>query len=304
MQTKIVQNFLDMMVAEKGASINTVSAYEYDLTQFFEIIDTSPAKITRKHITDYINEISSMCYAQKSQARKLSVIREFCKFLLQEKILTDNPSQNLSAPKQEKNLPNFLTDSQIKLLIKTAQQQKNRSLKRIAVMISLMYATGLRVSELICLTQNSINFDKRIVTVKGKGSKERLVPVSKNAIKIVLEYVNNERKYFLAKSKQNNWLFPSKTSKSGYVTRYTFFKNLKQLAAIAELNPKIISPHTLRHSFATNLINHDADLRSVQKMLGHENIATTEIYTHIIKEKLVETVLQKHPLAGIKFKDD
>ena len=240
--------------------------------------------------------------AQKSQARKLSALREFCKFLVEEKILTDNPCLNVSTPKQERSLPNFLSRSQIRLLIDTADKIGSNIFKRTAVMVNLMFATGLRVSELVSLTVNSINADKKIVTVMGKGSKERLVPISKEALAMVNEYVNGMLSS--KKNKQIKWLFPSATSKTGYISRQTFFKNLKDLAALAELNPEIISPHTLRHSFATNLINHDADLRSVQKMLGHENIATTEIYTHIIKEKLIDTVMQKHPLSGITFKDD
>ena len=302
MQNKIIQNFLEMITAEKGAGVNTVLAYRRDLLQFFEIVHTNPDKLTKKHVIDYVNEIASLWYAQKSQARKLSALREFCKFLVEEKILTDNPCLNVSTPKQERSLPNFLSRSQIRLLIDTADKIGSNIFKRTAVMVNLMFATGLRVSELVSLTVNSINADKKIVTVMGKGSKERLIPISKEALAMVNEYVNGMLSS--KKNKQIKWLFPSATSKTGYISRQTFFKNLKDLAALAELNPEIISPHTLRHSFATNLINHDADLRSVQKMLGHENIATTEIYTHIIKEKLIDTVMQKHPLSGITFKDD
>lgn len=300
----IIQNFLDMMIAEKGASMNTVLAYQRDLTQFFELCAVSPENLTRKHIIEYISELNILCYAQKSQARKLSALREFCKFLLQEKILHENPCQNIVSPKQEKHLPKFLTPAQVKILTNTAFEQNDISLKRIGVMISLMFATGLRVSELISLSENAINYDKKTISVIGKGSKERIVLISDEAKSIVLDYVNNFRKNFIKNQKTSPWMFPSLSSSCGHITRGTFFKKLKTLAVFAQLNPDIISPHTLRHSFATNLINHDADLRSVQKMLGHENIATTEIYTHILKEKLIETVLEKHPLANIKFKDD
>ena len=171
-------------------------------------------------------------------------------------------------------------------------------------MIDFMFSTGLRVSELVSLPENAINYDKKIVVVLGKGSKERIVPISDISCKHLLEYYKNYRKFLVSKNKPSPFMFPSKTSESGHITRQQFFKNLKKIAFLAELNPEIISPHTLRHSFATNLINHDADLRSVQKMLGHENIATTEIYTHILDEKLIDTICSKHPLANFKFKDD
>ena len=299
-----IQNFLDMMIAEKGASMNTVLAYRHDLIQFFEISHANINQLSSQHILNYIQELNNFCYAQKSQARKLSALREFCKFLMQEKIIHDNPCSNISAPKQEKPLPNFLNSAQIELLISTANNLNNLSLKRIGIMIHLMFATGLRVSELISLTENSINYDKKYVTVLGKGNKERIVPISDGALKSIIHYANNERQHFVQQNTSTNWLFPSKTAKNGHITRGAFFKGLKQLAISAELNPNIISPHTLRHSFATNLINNDADLRSVQKMLGHENITTTEIYTHIIKDKLIDSVINKHPLANFHFKQD
>ncbi len=303
MNTRIIQIFLDMLTAEKGASANTIAAYRSDLMQFFEIAKTDYQQITRKGIVEYLKELNKLCYAQKSQARKLSSLREFCKFLLQEKILFENPCHNISAPKPEKHLPNFLTDEQINILINCAFKENKPALKRIGVMIHLMFVTGLRVSELISLTENSINYDKNTILVFGKGSKERIVFISNEAKKNIFEYSKNLRPCFISKGKSSIWLFPSLSSKSGHITRGTFFKHLKQLAYLAELNPDIISPHTLRHSFATNLVNHNADLRSVQKMLGHENISTTEIYTHILHDKLVDTVLKNHPLSELKNKD-
>ncbi len=304
MSNKYLQFFLDMISAEKGASTNTIAAYHADLMQFFEITKTQCEKITKKHIITYIQELNFLCYAQKSQARKLSALREFCKFLTQEQILQENPCAYISIPKQEKNLPNFLTLPQIMLLVKTAAAQNNKSLKRIGIMVNLLFATGLRVSELVSLPENAINHNKKLITVMGKGNKERIVPISDKIRIEVRDYANNLRKDFIKKGKTSSWLFPSLSSASGHITRGTFFKKLKELAYMAELNPAIISPHTLRHSFATNLINHDADLRSVQKMLGHENIATTEIYTHILKDKLINIVINKHPLATKNFKDD
>ena len=304
MSIEAINLFLDMITAEKGSSHNTAVSYQYDLIQFFDITKTNARNITRKHISDYVQELANLHYAPKSQARKLSAVREFCKFLLQEKILTDNPCLNIITPKLEKKIPNFLSPSQIKILIETAKKQPNFSIKRIGVMINLMFATGLRVSELIQLSENSINYDKKIVTVIGKGNKERIIPIAEHARNDVRDYANTYRQVFIKKRKVSAWLFPSLRSASGHITRDAFFKCLRTLAINAELNPDIISPHTLRHSFATNLINNDSDLRSVQKMLGHENIATTEIYTHILKEKLADTVMKKHPLASVNFKSD
>lgn len=304
MSSAVIQDFLDMLTAEKGASANTIAAYRSDLMQFFGIIKTDYQQITRKGIVGYLKELNKLCYAQKSQARKLSALREFFKFLMQEKLIFENPCHNISAPKPEKHLPNFLTAEQINILVSRAFKEDKPALKRIGIMIHLMFTTGLRVSELISLTENSINYDKNTILIFGKGSKERIVFISNQAKKNVFEYVKNLRHNFINKNKTSNWLFPSLSSKSGHITRGSFFKHLKQLAYLAELNPDIISPHTLRHSFATNLVNHNADLRSVQKMLGHENISTTEIYTHILHDKLIDTVLKNHPLAEIKNKDN
>ena len=164
-------------------------------------------------------------------------------------------------------------------------------------MLELMYASGLRVSELVSLPENCINFDRRQVFVRGKGSKERVVPVAPAAIQAVFDYLE-QRDCFIREGRRSIWLFPSKSSRSGHISRNTFFKRLKELAVKAGIYPSRVTPHVLRHSFATHLLNHNADLRSVQKMLGHESINTTEIYTHILSDKLLETVQKLHPLAG------
>lgn len=291
--------FLDMAAAEKGASPRTLSAYESDLRQFLEFCKEEPQNITTSDVSAFMQELSRQAYSQKSQARKLSAIREFCRFLFSERILNDNPAQEVNAPKQEKPLPKFLTPAQIEQLCQQAATHQNLSYRRVGVMIELMFDCGLRVSELVGLSANAVNFDKRIIQVRGKGSKERIVPISERAVKALHNY-ETYRADFIAKGKSSDRLFPSKTAKEGHITRDMFFKTLKQLARECGLNEALISPHTLRHSFATNLINHDADLRAVQKMLGHENIATTEIYTHITPNRLVQAVQQKHPLRDFK----
>ena len=232
-------------------------------------------------------------------ARKISAIKDYFKFLYSEKEITGNPSADIQAPRQEKPLPKFLTVDEIRLLMETAAAEKTLAFKRLAVMLELMYACGLRVSELVSLPENCINFDKRLILVRGKGSKERLIPIAGTALDAVNAYWDI-RDSFIRGGRKSVWLFPSLTSKSGHITRDAFYKDLKNLAAQAGINPSKISPHVLRHSFATHLLNGGADLRAVQKMLGHENIATTEIYTHIISDQLIQTVKQNHPLSRFK----
>lgn len=300
MSGHVLDLFLDMMAAEKGSSQRTLEAYESDLRQFLEICACEPKDISAKHISAYVQELGARFYTPKSQARKLSAVRDFCRFLFTENVIHDNPSLEATTPKQEKPLPKFLTAVQIRQLGEQAFSHKKNAYKRIGVMIKLMFATGLRVSELVGLTCNAINFDKKLVSVLGKGSKERLVPVSDEALSAILEY-EQYRAEFAPKGKNSDKLFPSKTAASGHITRDMFFKTLKQLALECGFDARLVSPHTLRHSFATILINNDADLRSVQKMLGHENITTTEIYTHITKEKLLQTAREKHPMKDFKL---
>lgn len=295
-----IQRFLEMMAAEKGASQNTLSAYGRDLEQFLETAGVDVRRIVRSDISAFMQELSSVRHlAPKTVARKLSAVREFFKFLYSEKEIKTNPAVNLLSPKQEKPLPKFLTDDEVKRLIDAAAADNRPAHRRMAVMLELMYACGLRVSELVALPENCINFDKKQILVRGKGSKERIVPISDRALEAVSDYLTY-REVFLKAGRRSIWLFPSKSSTSGHLTRDAFFKNIKDVAAKAGIYQDKVSPHVLRHSFATHLLNHDADLRSVQKLLGHESINTTEIYTHIISDKLMQTVRSKHPLAHHK----
>lgn len=295
-----IQRFLEMMAAEKGASQNTLAAYGRDLEQFLETAGADVRKITRSDISAFMQELSSVRHlAPKTVARKLSAVREFFKFLYSEKEIKTNPAVNLLSPKQEKPLPKFLTNNEVKQLIDAAAADNRPAHRRMAVMLELMYACGLRVSELVSLPENCINFDKKQILVRGKGSKERIVPVADRALEAVSDYLTY-REVFLKAGRRSIWLFPSKTSVSGHLTRDAFFKNIKDVAVKAKISPAKVSPHVLRHSFATYLLNHDADLRSVQKLLGHESINTTEIYTHIVSDKLMQTVRAKHPLAHHK----
>lgn len=294
---KDVEHFISMMAAEKGVTLNTLAAYQRDIEQFLDFADiTETAQITHERIEEFIQELHSRSYAVKSISRKLSALKEFGKFLYSEHLLPVNPAQNILTPKQEKPLPHFLTLTEIKSLLEAAEQKNDYRWQRIAVMIELMYATGLRVSELVGLPINAISYNKGTLTIFGKGRKERIVPVAKKTLYSVEKYMPL-REEFIKKNTSSPWLFPSLVATGGHFTRDAFYKDLKILAAECGIYASRVTPHVLRHSFATHLLNNDADLRAVQKMLGHESISTTEIYTHITSQKLLNTVCQKHPLA-------
>ena len=296
-----ISEFLDAKSIEKGASLNTLAAYKRDLVEFSKITEGKEyEKIDNKDISDYLNILNESDNSPRTISRKISCIREFFKFLISERIISSNPTNNIHNPKLNKGLPLFLTHQEIKKICDTASSDKSFSVNRIGVMVKLMYSSGLRVSELVSLTENSINIEQQQILIHGKGNKERVVPINKEVIKEVLEYLEY-RKEFIG-NRKNNWLFPSQTSLAGHITRDGFFKGLKKVAVNAGISPSKVFPHVLRHSFATYLVNKKADLRSIQKMLGHENIATTEIYTHISTQKLVDEVTQKHPLSRKKDK--
>lgn len=289
-----IRLFLNMEAAEKGASPNTLAAYRRDLEQFSKYVGGQLLSVKPEKISAFIADLNQRGFSSKTVARKLSAIREFYKFLYIEKETSDNFAANIRPPRQEKPLPKFLTENEIKRLIAVAEEGKTFGGRRLSAMLKLMYVSGLRVSELVGLSLNSINFAEKHVVVFGKGSKERIVPVAAAA----LREIDNYKKFRLLylNGQTSPWLFPSLRAAVGHITRDSFFKNLKSLAVKAGISPSKISPHVLRHSFATHLLDHKVDLRSVQKMLGHEDISTTEIYTHIVSEKLREEVRNSHPL--------
>lgn len=287
-----------MMMAEVGASVNTLNAYKNDLEQFDEVCKSDVVKAKSQDITDYLSWLNKEGYAAKTVARKISVLRDFYKFLFSEKKITESPMTRISSPKVSKSLPKFLTKEEIFKIIETAQSKDSVSGQRMATMLVLMYACGLRVSELVCLSENCINFDKKQILVRGKGNKERLLPVASYAIESIKKYLKI-RDEFIREGRKSMWLFPSLRSRLGHLTRDAFAKDLQKLAIEAGIDPLKVSPHVLRHSFATHLLHGGADLRSVQKLLGHADIATTEIYTHILPETLIKTVMEKHPLGQL-----
>ena len=292
-----IDAFLCMIAAERGAAQNTIENYQRDLEQFLSCCSESN-NIDEMTADELKSVVVKLCesYAPKSAARKISAIKEFFKFLYSEKIIKENPAFYLKAPKQEKSLPKFLSENELERLIAAAESKQSFSGKRMATMLIVMSACGLRVSELVTMTENCVNPLKKEVLIRGKGNKERLIPISDAAIKAIKDY-ELVRDRYIKPGRRSIWLFPSLKACCAHVTRGAFFDYLKKLAILAGISPQKISPHVLRHTFATRLLNHDADLRSVQKMLGHEDISTTEIYTHITSEKMIEKVKQIHPLA-------
>ena len=290
----LIKDFLNNLIAEKGASSNTVNAYNDDLYQMVDFLGDDFNNIQKKDIQEYIFHLQED-YIPNSVCRKISAMKSFFKFLYTEKEISQNPANEIDAPKKAKNLPNFLSKEDIKILIKIAEHSDKFSFQRTSVMLKLMYACGLRVSELVSLPLNCINKEKKHILVKGKGSKERLIPIADEAIECILHWI--DLRNCSDKNKAKPFLFPSDNSILGHITRDTFFKNIKKIAIEAGFDEKKISPHTLRHSFATHLLNYGADLRSVQSMLGHESISTTEIYTHVLPKQITDEVFKKHPLS-------
>jgi integrase/recombinase XerD len=305
-----IEGFLENFLAEKGAAKNSVSAYRKDLLDFNIFITKlklDEQTLTTKDIEAFIIYLSKKQLQARSIARKIAAVRNYYHFLLTEKILATNPATFVDIPKYNMPLPNVLSLGEIKDLVDYCANDKSPEGVRLSAMINLLYASGLRVSELISLKVSDIIMGdinvREAFIIEGKGSKERLVITNTRAMENIKEYLLF-RSLFIEKNKPLNkiYLFPSK-AKQGYMTRQNFAINLKNAAFNAGLDSSKISPHTLRHSFATHLLSNGADLKSIQALLGHSDISTTQIYTHISNEKLQET-MRKHPLADKnKFKN-
>ena len=289
-----IELFLDACVAEKGLAQNSVISYRSDLAQFVDFCKDKPDSIDEQDASAYISWLHKQGLESSSIARKISALRDFYKFLLSEKFINKNPFAEIDTPKRGRNLPKFLTRDEIKEIIEAAQNNNDLCHQRTAVMLKLMYASGLRVSELVALPLNCINAKQNQILVKGKGSKERIVPLAESVVASVLNWI--KLRNLSASLKEKRFLFPSTRSLSGHLTRDSFYKNVKKLAILAGIATERVSPHVLRHSFATHLLESKADLRSVQAMLGHKDIATTQIYTHTTTQGIIKEVFEKHPL--------
>ena len=300
----LIESFLDMMSAERGASANTLAAYRRDLLDLSGVLAAQGAGLrtaTRDNVKRYLAGLSRAGAASTTQARRLSALRQLFGFLYAEQIRTDDPTNTVVAPKREQPLPKVLSRSEIERLIEAARprDETDREGVRLRCIVEVFYASGLRVSELVALPLAAARSRDRFLIVRGKGAKERLVPLSESARQSIRAYVD-VRDAFLPKGAQRpkaeRFLFCSRGAE-GHLTRRRCHQMLKALALEAGVDPDKLSPHVLRHAFATHLVEGGADLRSVQTLLGHADIGTTQIYTHVAKERLTKVMEQAHPLA-------
>ncbi len=308
-QHHLIESFLEMQSAERGAAQNTLQSYQRDLDRYQNhLIDkkSNLLKASAADIRSYMVLLAKKNVAPSTQARHLSTIRQFYKFLYAEGLRADNPSGSIERPRMARPLPKTLSIEEVEKMLAIAERDsfepngsyaRQYRAARIHVLLELLYATGLRVSELISLPAECAGSSARFLAVTGKGSKERLVPLSQKSISAMQAFVKlSTSKKRGTENKPGPWLFPASSS-SGHLTRQAFARDLKTLAQKAEIPVKRVSPHVLRHAFASHLLQNGADLRSVQILLGHSDISTTQIYTHILEDRLRQLVEDKHPLA-------
>jgi integrase/recombinase XerD len=312
----LIHLFLDMLAAEQGAGDNTLDAYRRDLLDFSEFLARDRqgfAGVETQTLRDYLADLDARGFKSSSVARRLSAMRHLFRFLLHERIRSDDPAAILSGPKRGRGLPKVLSISDVDRLLMRAKaladtpeasaSQRLRAL-RLYCLLEVLYATGLRVSELVALPLSASRRDARMIVVRGKGDKERLVPLNEPSRQAMADYLAamqalkpEKHSGTAAKNRSaSKWLFPS-FGESGHLTRQHFARDLKELAAAAGLAPRLVSPHVLRHAFASHLLHNGADLRIVQTLLGHTDISTTQIYTHVVEERLKSLLRDLHPLA-------
>lgn len=293
-----VEAYLEMLVAERGGSANTLQAYRRDLMDFAAFAASrglAPEDAGTNDIRAFIAAQTTAGMAPRTVARRLSALRQFFKFLFAEGVRGDDPTVAIDGPRRDRTLPKVLSVDEVDNLLAAARARPGAEGLRLVALLETLYATGLRVSELVGLPLAAVSRDQRFLIVRGKGDKERAVPLSDPARDAITAY-RGVRKAFLKDGCDPKALFPSRAA-SGHLTRHRFAQLLKELAAAAGIDPARVSPHVLRHAFATHLLDRGADLRSVQQMLGHADIATTQIYTHVIDARLKALVRDHHPLA-------
>jgi integrase/recombinase XerD len=287
--------FLDMMSAERGASSNTLEAYRRDLVacdEFLSQSGSSARHVTRADIKRYLEHLVRIRAASSSQARRLSVLRQYFGFLYAEGLRKDDPTSAIDSPRRSRPLPRILSQDDVEVLIAAARTRSDRpDGARLLCLVELLYASGL-----VTLPLAAVRRRDGFLLVKGKGSKERLVPLNSSARSAVDAYLMTRSEFVPSNDVGNRFLFSSRGAE-GHLTRRRCHQLLKELALEANIDPARLSPHVLRHAFATHLVDGGADLRSVQTMLGHADIATTQIYTHVANERLRQTVVAAHPLA-------
>lgn len=297
-----IESFLEMMAAERGASRQTLSAYRTDLAAlsvWFGSRHKTLCDVQAHDLRGYFAALEKQDLSARTAARRLSSAKQLFQFLYREGRRADDPTAALDHPRLPQSLPKYLTETEVDALLSAARKSKGADGARITALLELLYATGLRVSELVGLPLAAAR-NPSVIIVRGKGSKERMVPVGDAAQAALKNYLSMRDVFLSNKKKMSPWLFPSR-GREGRLTRDGFAKKLKEVAIAAGIMPSRISPHVLRHSFATHLLAHGADLRTLQQLLGHSDISTTQIYTHVLDERLKKLVQQHHPLAGIKL---
>lgn len=308
---RLTNLFLDMIAAEQGAGDNTLQAYRHDLEDLSRFVSRQKKTFLNadtQTLRDYLTDLDGRGFKSSSVARRLSSMRHLFRFLLNERARDDDPAAILSGPKRGRSLPKVLSIADVDRLLAQAKTfadapeqsplQKVRAL-RLSCLLEVLYATGLRVSELVSLPLSAARRDARMIVVRGKGNKERLVPLndaSKQAMTDYLAAIDTAHREKKKTSAPSKWLFPS-SGESGHLTRQHFARDLKELASAAGIPSRLVSPHVLRHAFASHLLHNGADLRIVQTLLGHTDISTTQIYTHIVEDRLKSLVRDLHPLA-------
>ena len=308
MQTELlhwISTFLEAQAAELGAATNTQLAYGRDLKDFDSFLARRAldfVSVGRKDIEAYLIWCDAQGLAKSTRARRLSAIKQLYRFAFEEGWRTDNPAIQIAGPGQDKRLPKVLSEDEVDQLLDAARHSGRNTSDQLrnTCLMELLYATGMRVSELVSLRVSAARGDPRLLLIMGKGGKERLVPLSdpsREALAAWLVQRDKTDEAAQAKGKPASiYLFPSRGS-AGYLTRHRFYLLIKEFALTAGVDPSKVTPHTLRHAFATHLLANGADLRAIQTMLGHADVATTEIYTHVLEARLSELVLENHPLA-------
>jgi len=301
-----IELFLEMLSAERGAACNTLESYRRDLEwarQMLLYFHSSLMTANRSVLEVLMIRMADEGFSPASQARRLSALRQFYKFLYTEGMRQDEPSTEIDSPRKKQALPKVMSEEQVGRLLDFAAAEAAvddgqtsavyRRAVRLYALIELLYATGMRISELISLSVRALQGDSRLLVIKGKGNKERLVPLSSKAREAVQSWLQLRNVGDMADSP---WAFPARSS-TGYVARQLVARELKALAARAGIGATCLSPHMLRHAFASHLLQNGADLRTVQQLLGHSDISTTQIYTHVLEERLHQLVNSCHPLA-------
>jgi integrase/recombinase XerD len=299
-----VEAFLEMVSAERGASKNTLEAYARDLCDFAGFLNSKKTAMDAASadlVRTYLASLDDAGLAPSTRARRLSTLKQFHKFLYTDGWREDDPCLGLKGPGAKQRLPKALSEADVDALLEAAQARSGKDAEgmRLLAIVELLYASGLRISELVTLPLSAVGGDPRLIMVKGKGGRERLVPVAERAREALEDYLSKRERFTKGPQDGSPYLFPSR-GKEGHLTRHRVAQLLKELALEAGLDPKKVSPHVLRHAFATHLLSHGADLRAVQQMLGHADISTTQIYTHVLDERLKQLVNEHHPLAQRK----